>query len=729
MRSLLREELRTLFHNKKLLIPVIAVLFIPILYSGMFLWAFWDPYDHLDDLPVVVVNEDDGAQLDGDEIKLGNDLLDKLKDSHKFDFHFADKEQAYKDLKNQKYYLLVEIPEDFSQNATTLMDENPQKLNLIYVPNESYNFLSSQIGETAIKEIKSSISDKVSETYAETIFANIENMAEGLDEASQGAGKLSDGSADLKDGSALLHDKLSELASKSIEFNQGVENANSGSQELASGSSKLETGLSTIDAKLPLLIEGANKAYSGAEQMKEQLPGEIAKEVNNQLAGSAVQLNQGIDQFESQLGTAVAAQIAQQTINQQTAQMQELSKTLVANGVPKELVAQIMQKEQQNAATKDQVQQQILTQLEPSLNQGFSQFKSSVNEQLLGSTSSLEGKIKDSTDPVFNELISGIGTIDENQKVLQKGIHDAYSGSAELNEGTNTLSSGLSQLAEGSNKITEGTGQLAEGAKTVADGNQQLFEGNQELADKLGEGAGEAASVHADDKTYDMVANPVVIKNEKLNEVPNYGTGFAPYFISLGLFVGALIISIVFPLREPAIVPKNAFSWFASKFTILAGIGILQGLIASIVLLSTLHLEVKSVPLFILMAIVTSLTFMALIQFLVTSFGDVGRFVAILILIFQLTTSAGTFPLEVIPSFLQHFNAYLPMTYTVQAFKAVISSGNFGFMWENATFLGGFVLVFMLGSLFYFNMRHKRQFATMVKETSQSGMMLETNHN
>jgi putative membrane protein len=120
------------------------------------------------------------------------------------------------------------------------------------------------------------------------------------------------------------------------------------------------------------------------------------------------------------------------------------------------------------------------------------------------------------------------------------------------------------------------------------------------------------------------------------------------------------------------------------------------------VLLYGLNIEVQSVPYFILFSIITSLTFITLVQFLVTTLGDPGRFVAIIILILQLTTSAGTFPLELIPNALQIFNAWLPMTYSVSGFKAVISSGDFSFMWQQAGILAIFIGAMMIGTIGYF---------------------------
>ncbi|QCJ41693.1 YhgE/Pip domain-containing protein [Bacillus sp. S3] len=717
---LLKEELLTIFKNKKVLIPIIAVMFVPVLYAGMFLWAFWDPYDKLDELPVAVVNEDAGAALDGNHLKLGDDLVSKLKKSKDFGFEFVDKNEGYKNLKDQKYYMVIEIPKDFSKNATTLMDENPKKLELIYTPNESFNFLSAQIGGTAAEKIKTAVAEKVTETYAETMFSKITELADGVVKASNGAGQLKDGSVDLNKGSEDLNTGLATLAEKSIEFNNGMKSADSGSKELAAGSTELKNGLAKVDANLPLLIAGTNEALAGAEQLKGQLPAGIAAGIEEQLTGSVGDLNSGIDQFKSQLSSMLAAQIAEQTITEQNNKMQTLAQTLIENKVDPALVQGIMANEQKNAPTKEVLQQQISAALNPKLDAGFNQFKTGVNEKLAGASNGLEEKIQAQTNPYFDKLIAGIGKINGGQQELQKGIHDLYTGSGKLNTGTKTLSAGMSQLTGGASAITSGAGQLAEGSGQLKDGTAKLSDGAGELADKLAEGAKEATKVHSDDKTYNMMADPVKLDNEKINHVPNYGTGFAPYFLSLGLFVGALLLSIVFPLRDTAVAPSSGFNWFASKFAIMAAVGIFQALLADIILLAGLGLEVQSLPRFILFSIITSLTFISLIQLLVSVFADAGRFLAIVILIFQLTTSAGTFPLELIPNFLQHFNAFLPMTYSVQGFKAVISSGDFSFMWQNVMILLGFLAAFAISTIAYFTMRHNhnspRQNSNLVSE-------------
>lgn len=714
----LKAELKTILSNRKVLIPIIAIMFIPVLYAGMFLWAFWDPYKYLGDLPVAIVNQDEGAELSGKQLEIGDDLVKNLKKSDKFDFDIVDKEKGYQGLEDQKYYILVEIPSDFSKNATTLLEDQPQKLQIKYVPNEGANFLSAQIGETAMKEIKAEISKQIVATYSESIFEKVTQMGDGLAQASEGANQINDGTEKLNEGAGQIKENLETLATKSIQFEEGINSASAGSTELAQGSASLQQGLQEVDGKIPQLVTGTEKARAGAEQIKEELPAGIAAEINNQLAGSTEKLNDGINQFETQIGAGLSAQIADQMIAQQTAKMQELATALIANGVPAEKVTEIMK--QQDVPTQEQFQQQVAQAITPGLHQGFTQFKTQVNGQLLGATAGLETKLKQQTDPVFDQLIGGIGEINANQVKLQQGIHQLYEGSTALNSGANQLNAGMGELSAGAGKITDGTGQLAEGSAELQAGTEKLQDGTAELDEKLAAGAEAANSVKADEDTYDMMGEPVKVDKNEINTVPNYGTGFAPYFISLGLFVGALIISIVFALREPAVRPASAAQWFFGKLGVITIIGVIQALLVDFVLLVGLGIEVQSLPLFMVTSIITSMVFVTLIQMLVTTLADVGRFIAILILIMQLTTSAGTFPLVLIPEALQPFNAFFPMTYSVQAFKAVISSGDFAYMWQNnlilLAYMAGFMLVTFIYLTFTFKRKHGKE--TMIEQAA-----------
>ncbi|MCA0993064.1 YhgE/Pip domain-containing protein [Pseudalkalibacillus hwajinpoensis] len=756
-----RSEWASLLKNKKILIPVIAVLFIPVLYSGMFLWAFWDPYENLDQIPVAVVNSDNGADFEGEHLEIGNELVDKLKDEPEFKWDFVDEEEANKGLEDQTYYMKIHIPEDFSKKSTTVLDEHPDKLNLEYVPNESFNFLAGQIGGTAVSEIKSQIAENITENYSELVFDKFSEIADGLSDASEGAGELADGSSELKDGTKQLKDNLAVLNEGSIELTNGLSSAENGSIDLANGISEanqgttdLLDGLKEKQPQVSQLADGSSQLSNGLGELSSNM-GEF-KGGQEQLLAGVKQSRDGTKQLMDGLNASVSALENKSLPSVDAEGLKQSLTTGVTNAsaVPKELQG-VIESIQGSDQYTDEQKQALISQLQPiaeksgtaakSVGEAAKSFSNEA-EKLSGASSSLDALVEGQ-----RQLAQGATALYEGQGDLEQGlekfgdkinqanagIEQLHNGAIQVADGTNTVSagwsslidnvgtlnsgmtelssgsqelaSGLSELEGGSSEITSGAGKLADGSKDLDNGAQKLTDGTSELRDKLGDAAEETSNTNADDETYSMFADPVNVDTEAVSGVPNYGTGFAPYFLSLGLFVGALLMSIVFPLRDPAVTPRTAIGWFMSKYGILLVVGVIQALVSDAVLLYALQIEVQSVPLFLLFSVVSSLAYMTLIQFFVTTLGDPGRFVAIIILILQLTTSAGTFPLELIPEGLQVFNTWLPMTYTVSGLKAVISSGDFAFMWQNVYVLLGFIAIFAIGTITFFFVELKKR--------------------
>ena len=895
--QLLRKEFTQIIKSKKILIPIIAVLFVPILYAGMFLWAFWDPYKQLDDLPVAVVNLDKGAVFDGKPIEVGKGLVDNLKDNTSFKWEFVSEKEAKKGMEGRKYYMLVRIPDDFSSNATTLLKDEPKPLNLEYIPNESLNFLSSQIGGTAIEKIKGEVSSTLTKTYAEKMFDSIQDVSKGLADGAEGASKLHDGSSELHDGSSKVTDGLHTLQGKSGEMKDGVQKLADGSNKLVDGSGKVTNGLNTLNSKTGEMQKGIDELHDGSEKVTGGLNKLVSKsgelkigttdlsngmealvEGQRQLEKWSQEIQKGLQDLSSNVQKSTAALEEMQskdpailsTVNEKidgaganVNQLNELTQSTagdaknaaqdVANlqkqieSLPKEYqeqlqpfitnavksTATVQQKAAGVAGGTNKLNEEV-KQLKGEINQktGNGQSKLPNPAELQSLTVGIErlssaqtgfvekfqgfgvklnnakegantlknesghlidaiNQLADGSDKVTgglgalsaganqmaggvnqlangsSQVTGGLGTLSAGANQMAGGVNQLANGSSQVTGGLGTLSVGVSKLADGSKQVTGGLGslsvgvnqmaggvtqladgsgqvttgigtlngglnkmstgstqlidgvnKLADGSGKVTDGLVKVNDGSGELAEKLGEGAEKTGEVKGTDKTYDMFASPVKVKTEKMAEVPNYGTGFTPYFLSLGLFVGALLLSIVYPLRDTVGVPKSGFSWFISKFGVLLSVGIIQAVVADVILLFGLGVEVQSIPYFILFSIVTSLAFIALIQCLVTAFGDAGRFIAIITLIIQLTTSAGTFPLELIPKFLQPFNAWLPMTYSVSGLKAVVSSGDFNFMWQNIGMLMIFIVVLSLGTIASLTWMHKRQFKNIAENQS-----------
>lgn len=697
--ALLKSEIMQILHKRKLLIAIIGVMTIPVLYSGTYLWAFWDPYAHLDRMPVAIVNNDEGATYNGQKLTIGKDLVKNLKKKDSFNWHFVSANRAKEGLKQQDYYLEIEIPKDFSKNATTLQSDHPKKLELIYTVNEGYNYLSSKIGDSAVEKIKEEVSNSVTKTYAESMFNNLKDVAKGLNKASDGAGDLYKGIGDAKDGAGKLA--------------EGITSAKSGTDQLTNGAKSVQTGAQTMEQKLEVLAEkstellaGANKAEAvgkqisnGLDEATRNLPG--LQNGAKQLSDGASKLSASIDKWKS---GADKAKTGADSVNQ---------------GLQK-LLDQVSTMENQTTDPIEKAKLGLLKDNLTQLSQGSQQVADGVGD-LAGSTA----KIKQGSDALavgavglnqgqeklatgLNRLSDGAKQLVSGQDQLTQGLGQFQNGTNKLVQGSKQLTDGTSRLYNGQKDLQNGITQLANGSADLTGGMGKLVDGSKQLSDQLHNGAKDANDIKANDRVYDMFAKPVNLKDERMNYVPNYGSGLAPYFLSLSLFVGALMLSVIFPMYKPAAEPKSGFSWFIGKTGIILAVGVGQALLADAVLLLGLGLEVKSVPYFIMLSIFASWTFMAIIQFLVAALDNPGRFIAVIILILQLTGSAGTYPIELSPKFLQMITDYLPMTYTISGFRSVISTGDYSFMWNNIAHLGIFFMAFLAATFTFFTVKLKR---------------------
>ena len=160
------------FGKRGFWVSLIAVLLVPLVYGMIMLTPSWGPYDNLSNLPVAVVNSDAGTVTDGKEINVGRDLVAKLKAGNDLGWRFVSKEQADRGLNDNEYYMVIEIPEDFSQKVSTVMDENPVKPELKYTQNEGLHFIAATATKTAVGTIKEQLSDTITATYTSTVFAS-----------------------------------------------------------------------------------------------------------------------------------------------------------------------------------------------------------------------------------------------------------------------------------------------------------------------------------------------------------------------------------------------------------------------------------------------------------------------------------------------------------------------------------------------------------------------------
>lgn len=291
---MVKQEWKSLWKNKILIIVLVFIIAIPAIYTTLFLGSMWDPYGRLEKLPVAVVNLDEPIQYEGKTLDVGAKLVDKLKEDGSLCFNFTDEEQAERGLENGTYYMVITVPKNFSENASTLMDETPKKMELDYKTNPGTNYIAMKMSETALEKIKTSVAQEVTKTYAETIFDKIGEAGDGMKDAADGAGEIYDGAEKLSDGNKTISDNLKTLSEGTLTFKDGTSELKIGLSSYIDGVNQLSDGSGSLASGAESLLSGALKLNDGAFSLSDGIKA---------LTTGTAELESGAKNLESGLKT------------------------------------------------------------------------------------------------------------------------------------------------------------------------------------------------------------------------------------------------------------------------------------------------------------------------------------------------------------------------------------------------------------------------------------------
>lgn len=303
---MIKEEWKAMKKNKFLIVVLAAVALIPALYNIIFLSSMWDPYGNVDHLPVAVVNKDKAVTYQGSQLQVGSNLVENLKESKSLDYSFVSSEEAETGINDGTYYMVITIPENFSENATSLVTQTPKEMQITYQTTQGKSFIASKMSDSAIVALKSKVSQQVTEMYTKAILANLNKVGVGMSEAANGSDELETGTNQLQTASATIQDNLAKLSSSSLEFSQGSEKLSiglsqyvSGVEQVDQGAVKLTTGLTTLAGNVPALSDGLNQLSTGAGTLTtgvEQYTSGVGS-----LSEGTNQLSRGLNSLNSQL--------------------------------------------------------------------------------------------------------------------------------------------------------------------------------------------------------------------------------------------------------------------------------------------------------------------------------------------------------------------------------------------------------------------------------------------
>ncbi|MGS7088230.1 YhgE/Pip family protein [Streptococcus pyogenes] len=746
------EELKTLIKNPKLMITMIGVALVPALYNLSFLGSMWDPYGRVNDLPIAVVNHDKPANRADKSLTIGNDMVDKMSKSKDLEYHFVSAKQAQEGLKEGDYYMVITLPEDLSQRAATLLNPEPQKLTIRYQTSKGHGMVAAKMGETAMAKLKESVSQNITKTYTSAVFSSMTDLQSGLKEASAGSQALASGAKTAQAGSQTLSTNLAALTGASQQFQQGTGRLTSGLTTYTDGVNQVKNGLGTLSTDIPNYLNGVSRLSQGASQLNQglsqltqatTLSDEKAKGIQSLIVGLPV-LNQGIQQLNTELSTlqppnlnadelgnslGAIAQAAKQVIAEETAAQNEELSDLQATSVYQsltaeqqgELAAALSQSDKSQTVSAAQTilssvqtlstslqslsQEDQSKQLEQ-LKEAVAQIANQSNQALPGASSALtelstglakvNGSLNQQVLPGSNQLTTGLAQLNRYNTAIGSGV-------IKLSEGANALSSKSGELLDGSHQLSEGATKLADGSSQLSQGGHQLTSGLTELSTGLSTLNGSLAKasqqlslVSVTDKNAKAVAKPLVLNEKDKDGVKTNGIGMAPYMIAVSLMVVALSTNVIFANSLSGRSVKDKWDWAKQKFVINGFISTM-GSIVLYLAIQLLGFEARYGMETLGFIMLSGWTFMALVTALVGWDDRYGSFASLVMLLLQVGSSGGSYPIELSGAFFQKLHPFLPMTYVVSGLRQTISlSGRIG---VEVKVLTGFLLAFMVLAL------------------------------
>ncbi|WP_374947921.1 YhgE/Pip family protein [Agreia sp.] len=639
--TLVRTELRRLTSSKMGIVALIALMCVPVIYAGLYLWGNNDPYGNLKDVPVGLVVEDTGAtQTDSDgatsTVNYGDEVRDELLRDNSVKWIEASAAEAKKGVSDGTFDFVLTLGTDFSADLTSPITTSPKRASVELTTNDTNSFLATTIAGNVAEKVRSSIAEKVGKEAALQFLDGFADVGTSLETAIDGANQLAEGTATAANGAAILSAGAATVNDGAQQLSTGASQVNSGASDLDSGLQQLADATSTLPADTAALNTGAQDVAAGNAELAKQ--GATAAADANTLAAQ-------VPQARTDIIALLTTLVDNKTITQ--AQADEILATLDPVG-----------RQVTDANTRIQT----------------------LNGQLAALAAGSQ------------QVADGTATLAASAPTLAGGISDASIGAS-------TLAGGAQQLADGSSELAAGTPALASGAAELQTGILKLDDGAHQLASGLTDGLGKLPIETAEqrEKSASIISNPASIDTNAVTKASTYGAGMAPFFISLAAWIGIYALFLIIkPLSKRAVTALRKPVRVTAAGLMTPGIlGAIQMIAVFAIVTLALGYSVAN-PLGMLgFMIVTSVTYAAIILALNIWLGSVGQFLGLVLMVLQLVTAGGTFPWQTLPGPLAALHHALPMGYAVDGIRQLMYGGNLALAWGDVAVL----LAFLVGAL------------------------------
>lgn len=678
--KIFKRDIKKIFRNSMAIILAIGLAVLPSLYAWFNIYANWDPYGSTGNMQVAVINNDEGAVIKTFTVNVGSQIETNLKANDLIDWQFVSKEEGINGVKAGKYYAAIEIPSGFSNSLTSIMSSEFKQPQIVYYANEKKNAIATKITDKVVQTVQT----EVNESFITTIV-NLMNQVFGfvLDENDISGGaifnKISNEINETKASVADLNNSIgtfsdiSELLKQlgSSMSSEKVSNLLNSTNDVINDTSDVvkitQTSVSGVVDNIGTLLSGVTSSLDNAAEIVENFsPDQNSVEVLKTAAQTCTNMATVLDTVCTMLN-----QLNQSLPNPITA-IDDLVKTLTENAVVlRDLGVKL------NAAA-DGAYEGTLSDIAASIREVSSSLKASMNDY--------NNTVKPQAEKMVSNLLSALdsaskmlGLLDEDVPTVDTLIKTLNTS---LDSGVGLFGSLQSMLKNFENELDN----LSEKIDALSNSEEfnTFLNVMSENADKLGE----------------FIACPVQVETDKIYGIDNYGSAMAPFYSTLAIWVGAVILIAIINTnvkhKKELGAPVKPYQEYFGRGLLFIAFAIVQALIVCLGDLFFLGIQCYHPVKFLFAGCFAAVVYAMLIYSLAYTFGDIGKAAVVVLLVIQIGGSGGTFPIDVTPKFFQAINPYLPYTFVINAMRECVCGTYGGDYWLDLLKLSAYILIALL---------------------------------
>ena len=711
--EIFRNDIKEVFRKTNTWIIIVGLIFLPSMYAWPNILSSWDPYGHTNNIKVAVTSEDDGATVDGKELNLGKSLVEGLKNNKNLDWQFvSNKQEAEDGVRIGNYYASIVVPKNFSQDMTSVSRTEPQRATIEYTVNEKINAISPKITNSGASAIANNISKNFVETANGIIFEKLHEAGIKFEENLPSIEKAKEEIFKLNDNFSTYESTLSELIGKvkyGYNILNNVQNTLPEIDRVATNSimiaDKAGITINNIQGFNERLLPIINNHLSVVEEVSKEA-NIIAKELQQkpdkteeikarqkaldsrlQASTERLQLVKNIFEYFNKLSS-------ERLFNNQLERVTTLSNDITTI---KEVNNNIYNKMDHYDEIADTVKEEFVNK-SSRVNEVSSNMNSKLNVEVAPLISQVLSKAEINIDKVSGIIAGAQGELPAVERKLSETevkISSAYGKLLSLQAHIPSAKSKIQKLTDEIKKADSGIDKNQLFNLLKVDYKQQA----------------------------EFFANPVKLQENKLYHIENYGSAMTPFYTVLSIWVGSLLMSSLLTTKvEDEENKYKPYQKYFGRGLLFVIISLFQTLIITLGDMYVLGTQATSPFRFVIFALLISLLFSSIIYTIVCILGNVGKAVCIILLVLQLGSSGGTFPIQMTSKFFQTLYPKVPFTYSIGLLREAVGGAYAPAVHRDIKILFIYLIIVLLGGAILVSL--KARSAKLRRERERSKLFL-----